>query len=142
MLRAVNSIAGLNGCDVVGLAVQGVAARKLQEESGITSTTLSSYNAVERFAAGEERTHNSGGRGPRLVVVDEASMVGSRDMAELLRLAAKHGDKVVLVGDQNQIQAIGAGRPFDRLAGGHQKARNVHPPPPKPGGGRGHCYGL
>ncbi|OGR97776.1 MAG: hypothetical protein A2V88_09195 [Elusimicrobia bacterium RBG_16_66_12] len=125
MLRAVNSIAGLNGWDVVGLAVQGVAARKLQEESGITSTTLSSYNAVERFAAGEERTHNSGGRGPRLVVVDEASMVGSRDMAELLRLAAKHGDKVVLVGDQNQIQAIGAGRPFDRLVGESEKAGNL-----------------
>jgi hypothetical protein len=49
------------------------------------------------------------------VVIDEASMLHSRGLAELLHNAAKHNDKVVLVGDRNQIQSIGAGKPFDRL---------------------------
>ena len=49
------------------------------------------------------------------MVVDEASMLHSRGLAELLRDAAEHNDKVVLVGDRNQIQSIGAGKPFERL---------------------------
>jgi ATP-dependent exoDNAse (exonuclease V) alpha subunit len=114
MLKAVNDLAAANGWEVKGVAVQGVAARKLQEESGIESTTLASYLSRER-AADLAPQPAAGPRGPRLVVVDEASMLGSRDLSALLRGAAEHKDKVVLVGDRNQIQSVGAGKPFDRL---------------------------
>ncbi len=113
MLRAVQEVAGQKGWEIVGLAIQGVAARKLQEESGIVSLTVSSYLARERAAGREDESLAP--RGPRLLVIDEASMVDSRGLAELTRLADKHGDKIVLVGDRNQIQSVGAGRPFDRL---------------------------
>jgi hypothetical protein len=109
MLRVVNELGQASGWEVVGLAVQGIAARTLQDESGIKSTTLSAY------LAGEKVKGTSGRRGTRLVVVDEASMLHSRGLAELLRGAADNGDKVVLVGDRNQIQSIGAGKPFERL---------------------------
>jgi ATP-dependent exoDNAse (exonuclease V) alpha subunit len=120
MLRAVNEIAGKKGWEIVGLSIQGVAARKLQEESGISSMTVSSYLARERTIAREAKAQRavSGpdeARAPRLIVIDEASMNDSRGLAELMRQADKHGDKLVLVGDRNQIQSVGAGRPFDRL---------------------------
>lgn len=115
MLRAVQDIAGQKGWETVGLAIQGVAARKLQEESGIGSLTVSSYLARERAAHREEPQDALVPRAPRLIVIDEASMNDSRGLAELMGLADKHGDKIVLVGDRNQIQSVGAGRPFDRL---------------------------
>jgi len=116
MLKAVHDAAADAGWEVRGLAVQGAAARKLQEESGIASQTLASYLAQEGARSG--KGHD---RGPRLVVLDEASMLGSRDLAKLRAAAEASGDKLVLVGDRNQIQAVGAGRPFDRLV---DQARN------------------
>jgi hypothetical protein len=110
MLRAVKDVAATAGWDLVGVSVQGVAARQLQAESGISSTTVASYLSQERSEAARGQTRRS-----RLVVVDESSMLGSRDLAELLRQAQAHGDKVVLVGDRNQVQGVGAGRPFARL---------------------------
>ncbi|MCX5794774.1 MAG: relaxase domain-containing protein [Elusimicrobia bacterium] len=119
MLKAVNRAAQEARWEVVGVTVQGVAARKLEDESGIMSETLASYLAQERREAREAHRKP---RGPRLVVVDEASMLDSRGLAELLRNAAEHDDKVVLVGDRNQIQAVGAGRPFERLVEAAEKS--------------------
>ena len=105
LLRTVNDLAVKEGWDVRGVSVQGVAARKLEEESGIKSTTLSSYLSQKRGEGGT----------PRLVVVDEASMLDSRSMTLLIQEAEKHQDKILLVGDKNQLESVGAGRPFDRL---------------------------
>ncbi|MHB2027154.1 MAG: MobF family relaxase [Elusimicrobiota bacterium] len=113
MLKAVGDIAKGQGWEPRGVAVQGTAARKLEEESGIDSQTLASYLAQEEARA---RREPGSKRVPRLVVFDEASMVGSRDLAKLRKNVEAAGDKLVLVGDRNQLQAIGAGRPFDRLA--------------------------
>jgi conjugative relaxase-like TrwC/TraI family protein len=113
MLRAVNEVALTAGWDVVGLAVQGVAARKLEEESGIRSRTLASYLASERAAVKVQPLDSA--RPARLIVLDESSMLDSRGLSELVRRAEGCGDKVVLVGDRNQIQSVGAGKPFERL---------------------------
>jgi hypothetical protein len=47
-----------------------------------------------------------------VIVLDEAAMVGSRDMARLLSAAREAKAKVVLVGDAEQLQAIDAGGAF------------------------------
>ena len=58
--------------------------------------------------------------GPRdIIVVDEAGMVGSRDMKRLLDHADKAKAKVVLVGDAEQLQAIDAGGAFRALTDRH-----------------------
>ena len=44
------------------------------------------------------------------LVMDEAGMVGSRQMERVLSAARDAGAKVVLVGDPEQLQAIEAGR--------------------------------
>jgi conjugative relaxase-like TrwC/TraI family protein len=49
----------------------------------------------------------------RLVVVEEASMIASRDAALLINLTTRAGAaKLAFVGDAKQIGSVGAGRPF------------------------------
>jgi ATP-dependent exoDNAse (exonuclease V) alpha subunit len=42
-------------------------------------------------------------------------MLDSRNAAKLFRSAKENGDKVILVGDRNQLESIAAGRVFERL---------------------------
>lgn len=48
-------------------------------------------------------------------VVDEASMVGAKQMAQLLAAAEKHNARVVLVGDRQQLGSVEAGRAFGQM---------------------------
>lgn len=52
-----------------------------------------------------------------IIVIDEAAMVGSRDMGRILSAAAEAGAKVVAVGDQEQLQAVNAGAAFRWMYG-------------------------
>ena len=64
-----------------------------------------------------------GARGPlpiapgTLLPVDEASMISSLDLADLIRLAEATGSKVILAGDTGQLQAVENGGGMNLLAG-------------------------
>src|SRR3546814_1755030 len=61
--------------------------------------------------------------GPRdVLVIDEAGMIGTRQMERVLSAAERAGAKVVLVGDAEQLQAIEAGAAFRSLAERHGAA--------------------
>src|SRR3546814_6064904 len=61
--------------------------------------------------------------GPRdVLVIDEAGMIGTRQMERVLSEAERAGAKVVLVGDPEQLQAIEAGAAFRSLAERHGAA--------------------
>jgi ATP-dependent exoDNAse (exonuclease V) alpha subunit len=47
-----------------------------------------------------------------VILVDEAGMIGSRQMSALMQHAEKIGFKLVLVGDEKQLQAVAAGGAF------------------------------
>jgi len=97
------------GHRVRGAALSGIAAEGLEAGSGIESRTLSS---LERgWAAGVDLL----ARGD-VLVVDEAGMVGSRQMAHVLSAVQDAGAKLVLVGDPEQLQAIEAGAAFRAVA--------------------------
>ena len=51
-----------------------------------------------------------------VLVIDEAGMLGTRQLARVLETAREAGAKVVLVGDSRQLQAIEAGSPFRVLS--------------------------
>lgn len=93
------------GRRVIGAALAGKAAEGLEDSSGIRSRTLASWELV--WANGQETLH----RGD-VVVVDEAGMVSSQQMARVLKLVEQAGAKVVLVGDAMQLQPIQAGAAF------------------------------
>ncbi|EJT01388.1 Ti-type conjugative transfer relaxase TraA [Rhizobium sp. CCGE 510] len=93
------------GRRVMGAALAGKAAEGLQDSSGIRSRTLASWELA--WANGRETLH----RGD-VVVIDEAGMVASQQMARVLKIAEEAEAKVVLVGDAMQLQPIQAGAAF------------------------------
>jgi hypothetical protein len=92
-----------SGIDVVGAAPSGVAAEKLQDETGVPSTTL--HRFLER-AQGGELPHRC------VLIVDEAGMAETRVLAPVLEQVERVGGKVVLIGDPYQLPAVGAGGLF------------------------------
>jgi Ti-type conjugative transfer relaxase TraA len=100
--RDVWESAGLN---VRGAALAGIAAEGLENGSGIASRTIASME--HSWAQGRDllSAHD-------VLVIDEAGMVGTRQMERVLSHAADVGAKVVLVGDPQQLQSIEAGAAF------------------------------
>ncbi|WP_442879906.1 Ti-type conjugative transfer relaxase TraA [Aurantimonas sp. E1-2-R+4] len=94
-----------SGYDVRGIALSGIAAEALQSGSGIASRTIASMehgwrNGRDLLTSGD------------VLVIDEAGMVGTRQMERVLSHAADAGAKIVLVGDPRQLQSIEAGAAF------------------------------
>ncbi|MCW6532509.1 Ti-type conjugative transfer relaxase TraA [Sphingomonas sp. MMSM20] len=93
------------GYNVRGAALSGIAAEGLENGSGIGSRTIASLE--HQWERGRDLlTAND------ILVIDEAGMVGTRQMERVLDHAAEAGAKVVLVGDPEQLQAIEAGAAF------------------------------
>ena len=112
-LVVVREAAEHEGYEVRGLAPTSRAAHKLAE-SGIESETL------QRHLRREEQPHEVQ---KRLYVLDESSLASTKQMNEFLHRL--HGeDRVVLVGDTRQHEAVEAGRPYHQLReAGMQTAR-------------------
>ena len=102
---------------VRGLAVSAAAAGVLEAETGLSSDTIA------KFLFEQDRPDGPGARWQlrdgEVLVVDEASMVASADLARLLILADEAHGKVVLVGDWAQLGAVEAGGLFRLLAQDH-----------------------
>ena len=105
------------GYRVRGAALSGIAAEGLEAGSGIRSRTLASLEWGWAQGRAEDRLSARD-----VLVVDEAGMVGSRQMERVLSQAREAGAKVVLVGDPEQLQAIEAGAAFRALAERHGAA--------------------
>ena len=104
MLRQAKELIEAQGYRVQGLAPSTGAAREL-EKSGIQSQTLAAFQAQKEKAL----NHST------VIVVDEAGMVGSKDMSAVLHAAEASHARVVLVGDVQQLKAVEAGKPFAQL---------------------------
>lgn len=98
-----------SGFRVVGAALAAKAARELEAGAGIQAYTLSSL--LLEVANPE----HGGFTRDTVVVVDEAGMVGTRQLDVLLSTAGKSGCKVVLSGDDRQLPEIDAGGAFRGL---------------------------
>lgn len=95
-----------SGVRVIGGALAGRWAQEMQEAASIPSFTLASlFDQLEQ----ERLAPNS------VLVVDEAGMVGSRQLAKLVEISARDNAKLVLVGDSKQLQPIDAGAGFRAL---------------------------
>lgn len=97
------------GFNVRGCALAGKAAQGLQEGSGIPSQTA--HSLLDDLAAKKISLSAKD-----VVVIDEAGMVGSRQMANLLNQIHAAGAKAVLIGDSKQLQPIDAGGAFRVLS--------------------------
>ncbi len=103
------------GYQVRGAALSGIAAESLEGGSGIGSRTIASLE--HGWAQGRDAL-----TARDVLVIDEAGMIGSRQMERVLSAADLAGAKVVLVGDAEQLQAIEAGAAFRALTERHGAA--------------------
>ena len=108
VILAAKSVFGDTTVRELGFAPTGVAAKELGG-SGITSQTLAShlYPLQNRRNLSSYRNN--------IWFVDEASMVNSDAMKELLDHAKRLNSKVVLIGDVKQLSAIQSGKPYEQL---------------------------
>ena len=109
MLAAAREAWEGEGRRVFGAALAGKAAEGLEESAGILSRTLASWE--KRWAQETELLEKGD-----VLVIDEAGMVGSRQLAGFVAEVDRRGAKLVLVGDHEQLQAIAAGAPFRAIA--------------------------
>jgi Ti-type conjugative transfer relaxase TraA len=93
------------GYEVRGVTLSGIAAENLESGSGIASRTIASIEHSWQQGRDLLTTRD-------VLVIDEAGMVGTRQLERVLSHAAEAGAKVVLVGDPQQLQSIEAGAAF------------------------------
>lgn len=100
-------------CDSLGSSVQlcafaGKAAARLKEATGYDAGTI---HRMLKFM-GEEQGFTLKSLRGQTVILDEASMVSSDLMAEIIK---RNPDRFVLVGDEAQLPPVGSGQPFHDL---------------------------
>ncbi len=124
MLQAVVATHGAHR--TTGLSKAGLAAKKLGDEAGMRSMTIDRFCIdYERrlLALASDRSpkiledtayiEKAFSQGQGLLIVDEASMMGSMDASRLCAIAAREKARLVLVGDTRQLPGVGAGKPFE-----------------------------
>ncbi|WP_242130437.1 Ti-type conjugative transfer relaxase TraA [Sphingobium sp. Sx8-8] len=94
-----------SGFNVRGVALAGIAAEGLENGSGIASRTIASME--HGWSQGRDLLNARD-----VLVIDEAGMVGTRQLERVLSHAAEAEAKVVLIGDPQQLQSIEAGAAF------------------------------
>ena len=95
------------GRPVVAMAQSVRAKDVLREKAGFANA-----DTVARFLK-DERMQESARNG--VILVDEASQLGTRDMAQLFGVAEAVGARVILVGDRRQHRSVTAGEPLKLL---------------------------
>lgn len=110
ILRALTWI--LQTYDIALAAPTAKAAQRMTEQTGIEASTIHRLLLARgdgKFGHGSENT-----LAQNLVIIDECSMVDV-DLFHALLVALRPEARVVLVGDADQLEPVGAGAPFRDL---------------------------
>jgi len=96
------------GYRVIGASVKGEAARLLGDDAGIESDTVAMILARSRAGIRvlDSRT---------VLIIDEASTIGDRDLLRLCELATDTAATLRLIGDPAQHSSVPAGGSFNEL---------------------------
>jgi conjugative relaxase-like TrwC/TraI family protein len=105
LLNCVNNIAKSENCELIAISFQGKAADEMARVLGkdVRSSTIESFKNM-----------NLSGENKKLVIMDEASMTGLKDMDAVIEKCKQNNAKLVMLGDIKQIQSISAGNSFEQ----------------------------
>ena len=113
VLATVAEAARQQGYTVKGMAPTTEATLGLAQAIGGEAVTV--QRQVAELERGTEGRGSGSAAGKQLWIVDEASLVGARAMHTLLAGATLQGARVLLVGDEQQLGSVEAGRAFAQL---------------------------
>ena len=97
------------GYEVKGMALAGKVAEAMSLDMGIDARTVASF--TQAWSQGRDRVDKN-----TIVVVDEAGLLGARQLSGLIEHVERHDAKLVLVGDPAQLQPIEGGAAFRALS--------------------------
>jgi len=104
------------GTKVWALAPTAAAVEELRRNNFTTAQTIA-------LALAKSSDTRQGAQPGDVLMVDEAAMVGTKDMLALLEHARERGARVILMGDRNQLQAVSAGSAWALLEDSTRCAR-------------------
>jgi exodeoxyribonuclease V alpha subunit len=90
------------------LAPTGRAAKRMKEITGIPTQTIDRYLYIQQTDSAEQED--------RLFIIDEMSMMDITNMSKFLEKLHK-GDRIILVGDKEQLPPVKAGNVFEDIIG-------------------------
>ena len=103
-----------NGVPVIGCSLAAITARRLEAATGVPCASIT--RTLADLDRTDPATDRPSGLAPHSVVlVDEASMVGTRHYLRLAAHARAAGGKLVLIGDPAQLAEVDAGGMFAAL---------------------------
>jgi Ti-type conjugative transfer relaxase TraA len=107
-VAAIRQVYEAQGRKVIGLAPTNVVAQDLEQQGFTRARTVHSelFSLLNQRTQWDNRT---------VVIVDEAAMVDTRNMALLASYAYDAGAKLILVGDDRQLSSIERGGMFRAL---------------------------
>ena len=96
--------------EILLIAPTGKASRRLASKTGLPASTI--HKALRKTPEDDFVYYHRNNPLPhRLIIVDEASMIDTQLMYDLLCAIDEHS-KVIFVGDHNQLYPVGYGEPF------------------------------
>ena len=119
-LMPLAAIAKCEGHTVHAYAIAARTAREFGGKVGAEGKTIASLLARHRHVLGgsatpEQLATTRNELGGSVILVDEASLIGTEQFEKIVRLANMAGAaRLVFAGDKGQLQAIAAGKPFEQ----------------------------
>lgn len=104
LLKAARDLLETANRNVIALAPTNAAKRELTSE-GFTGSTVSSFLLHGKNTV----TENT------VIFLDEAGLLSTKQVKEILQTVKETSSKLVMVGDEAQLSAVEAGRPFAYL---------------------------
>lgn len=117
MLRPYVEMAKQKGFEVRAVAPMGKAADVLGQSIGVKTNTLASLLLdfeKENKERGGKTVHERPNEN-RIYIIDEASTINSRDMADLVTQVSRTGGRVIFTGDRAQLGGVERGKTFAQL---------------------------
>ena len=113
-LHSVNEVYSKGGYKVIGAALQGSTVQDMERSTGISSRTVASLvMRLDKEKSGEIEGKSLDDK--TVLIVDEAGMIGSRDMQKLMEHVKDSGATIRMVGDKYQLSAVSAGRALESV---------------------------
>lgn len=119
LASAIKQAAERSDLKVVGLAPTWLAADELAKSIGVPSQAVAKWRYDRenpQFGTGPSQRDLPKLDSRTLVLLDEAGMLGTLDMAAVLTAAQTAGAKVIAFGDRRQLEAVSQGNPLALIA--------------------------